>query len=280
MKVKPTNTLHIVFGEAAGGVLRQALRAAGRSDRVITYWDDLSFGPIDPPDAASRSAWATRELGFPAARPSLARRERAFWTVALATTAAHRIVWVSRRTPHDYSNFSEFLWRLGEQACEIVDLTDVVVTWHERDGGARQEPVVSLALLNPDQVREYALWDRAAPLAPAERARHREAWRTLRGENADFRIVKDGALVSTPIDFFDQLLLSCVVDRWRKSARVVGEALTKLFETPGLQTGDAVLFGRLRKLAALGQVETKGDMARMLWSEVRLPAPGPRSNVF
>jgi len=181
--------------------------------------------------------------------------------------------------PHDYSSFLEFLWRLGEQACDVVDLSDIEVTWRKEDGGSSREPVVSLGLLNPDQMRENVLWNHAAPLGSAERARHREAWRKLRRENAPFRIVKNGELSSAPIDFYDRLLMSCVADRWLKSARIVGEALAKLYETPGLETSDAVLFGRLRKLVALGQVDSKGDMSRMRWSEVRLPVSGARSNL-
>ena len=36
--------LHIVFGESAGGVLRLALRQAGRDDEVLSLDEDLSFG--------------------------------------------------------------------------------------------------------------------------------------------------------------------------------------------------------------------------------------------
>jgi hypothetical protein len=44
--------LHIVFTASGVGSLRQALKNAGRDDEVISFFDDLSFGPINPPDSA------------------------------------------------------------------------------------------------------------------------------------------------------------------------------------------------------------------------------------
>ena len=57
--------LHIVFGESAAGTLRLALRQAGRDDTVSSFYDNLSFGPINPPVAIERAAWTRTELYFP-----------------------------------------------------------------------------------------------------------------------------------------------------------------------------------------------------------------------
>jgi hypothetical protein len=54
--VTSQSIIHITFGMHADGVLREALRQAGRHEGVVRLWDDLSLGPIDPPDAAAR--WA------------------------------------------------------------------------------------------------------------------------------------------------------------------------------------------------------------------------------
>ena len=55
--------LHFVFTPSGSGCLVQALRKAGRDDQVIASYDDLSFGPINPGDSASRVKWAANELG-------------------------------------------------------------------------------------------------------------------------------------------------------------------------------------------------------------------------
>jgi hypothetical protein len=59
-------TLHIVFGQSAGGTLKVALREASRDEEVLSFEDDLSFGPIHPPIPMVRAAWARAELYFPA----------------------------------------------------------------------------------------------------------------------------------------------------------------------------------------------------------------------
>jgi hypothetical protein len=48
-------TLHFVFSPSGAASLAEALEQAGRDDRVITFFDDLSFGPINPADSISRA---------------------------------------------------------------------------------------------------------------------------------------------------------------------------------------------------------------------------------
>jgi hypothetical protein len=45
---------HIPLGMRGDESLRAALRQTGRRDRVVPLWDDLSLGPIDPPDPRAR----------------------------------------------------------------------------------------------------------------------------------------------------------------------------------------------------------------------------------
>jgi len=42
------STLHIVFNSSAAAGLRDALRQTGRDERVVSLFDCLSFGPINP----------------------------------------------------------------------------------------------------------------------------------------------------------------------------------------------------------------------------------------
>jgi uncharacterized protein DUF3658/uncharacterized protein DUF1835 len=255
-------TLHIVIGDSAAGSLRQALRQSGQAAEIIALRDDLSIGPIDPPDPERRAAWARQELGFTDADNRSLTGATAFWGRALSASG-QRVIWVTRRAAHEYAGFLELLWRLGDEAYEVVDLTDVEIDWR---GGTRS-PLRSMGELPPDRIREGAFWDRAAPLAAAARERYREMWRKLRAENAPFRVVADQDLVSAPISFFDDLLLSCAGTRWQKTARVIGAALAK----SEASVGDLVLLGRTRALVAAGSLEARGDLSAMRHSELRLP---------
>jgi hypothetical protein len=109
----------------------------------------------------------------------------AFWTAALAGDV-RRVAWLSRRSAPEYCGFLEWLWRLGDLPCEIVDLTDTPVGNHRR--------AFSLALLNPGEVAANAVWDRAKALDAITRSQYHRLWRRLRLENAPLRVVDSGGL--------------------------------------------------------------------------------------
>jgi len=251
--------------------LRHALRSIGRDDRVAALVDDLSVGPINPAEPRARAAWAAQELGFDSGQAILRRIENS-WSEALAT-ANRRVVWTSRRSARDYSGFLELLWRLGDQACEVVDLTELRFPERCSEGPTGYlSLVISLGALDPDQVAPMGLLDRAEPLTDAAGTRYREIWRRLRAENAPLRVVSDTGLTSAPITFYDEELLSYAVGHWRKVARLVGEALTN--ENGFAPGNDLLLAARVRALAKAGRLEARGNPLKMRFSEVRLPTGG------
>ncbi len=250
------STVHVVIGDSAGGVLRQALEAMKRDDRVVALLDDLSFGSINPAEPTVRAHWVKRELGYDIGAGLRARVEKS-WAEALAP-AERRIAWMSRRSAWDYSGFLEWICRLGDEPCEIVDLTDARFPERCAEGPAGYlSLVVSLGVLNPDQISAMGLLDRAAPLASTERSRYREVWRLLRAENAPLRVVSDAGLSSAPITFYDDELLPYAVPHWRKVARIVAEALANQREFA--QCGDLFLASRVRALAQSGPAGGEGQ---------------------
>lgn len=117
--------LHVVFTPSGAGSLKQALQHADRDDGVISFFDNLSFGPINPPDPSLRAKWVESELGWTEWNDVTAGSDR-FWREALSSR--HRkIAWLSRRSAMEYAGFLEWLQRLEDDPCEIIDLTDVRV---------------------------------------------------------------------------------------------------------------------------------------------------------
>lgn len=265
------STLHVVIGDSAGGALRQALRAIKRKDRVVALVDDLSFGPINPAEPQVRAEWIAQGLGFDTQKGILAHVENS-WSEALAP-ADRRIAWMSRRSGRDYSGFLEWLWRLGDQPCEVVDLTEIRFPERCAEGPAGYlSLVISLGLVPRDQIVAMGLLDRAEPLSRDNRARYREIWDRLRTDNAPLRVVSETGLSSAPITFYDRELLSYAAPQWRKVARIVGEALAN--QEGFARCGDLLLAARVRALAKAGRLEARGDPLKMRFSEVRLPAGG------
>jgi hypothetical protein len=128
--------------------------------------------------------------------------------------------------------------------------------------------ILSLAELSPDLVCDNALWDRARPLSAVERRRYRRSWQRLRRENAPFRVVKGGIVISASAEIYDDMLLSSVTADWCSAARIIATAMAESVDDPGHQPGDLVLFGRLRKLVDAGKLDGRGDLATLRGTEV------------
>ncbi|WP_316160502.1 DUF3658 domain-containing protein [Bradyrhizobium sp. SZCCHNRI20481] len=260
--------LHVVFNMSAAATLRAALQQAGRDERVIGLADSLSFGPIAPPDPALRTAWVDQELEV-SGWDEVGGQAIAFWDEALSHHS-RRIAWLTRRSTQEYAGFLELLWRLGDEPIEIVDFTDAVVRAGD-NGAPNPHQVFSLGELKSSIISDNQLWSFRQDLTSDIRDACRGQWARLRAENAPFRILRDGELVSAPITHFDPLLLSCATAEWKKTARIIGEALCETC-TDGMQTGHLQLFARVRALVAAARLEYRGDLLHMHRSELRLPA--------
>jgi Domain of unknown function (DUF1835) len=154
--------LHVVFTETGAADLREALKASGRDDAVVSLADNLSFGPIDPADPEARRTWVEKELGF-TGWPStpeqdgdngwedISVRAHAFWNESLSPR--HRkIAWISCLSAMEYAGFLEWLWRLGDAPCEVIDLSDVKISYR-REHGPPRRPLLAMSLGMLDQIR-------------------------------------------------------------------------------------------------------------------------------
>ena len=258
-----TSILHIVFSPSAAGSLKKALHDARRTDGVVSNLDNLALGPINPPDPETRILWMEEELRYTGWEWVFAEDE-AFWKAAL-TKDVRRVAWISRRSATEYCGFLEWLWRLGDLPCEVIDLTDMPV-------GSRHR-AFSLFLLHPEEIVDNGVWDRAQQLEAAARARYQGHWRQLRAENAPLRVVDADGLRSAPITFFDQQLLSFAKAWWQKPARIIGETMAEWVRhpmEPYFQAGEGLLAARVLALIELGVLEGRGNLTNIQQSEVRL----------
>lgn len=267
------SVLHVTFGESAYGALRLALVKAGRHEEVISLTDALNFGPIDSPDLQKRFAWVEKEFGFEA-HDGVDEAIRVFWK-KFHSDKRHKVLWTSRRSALEYCGFLECLWQLGDTPCSFIDLTDVKVVTRDQEGNLRPPaPAICLPYLGEETIIRNGILDMAQPLSVEDRQRYHAIWKQLRTENAPFRVIGEEGIASAPITYFDGAVLSWVKGEWQKSARVIGEVMGEAWSSNYIQVGDWVYFSRLQKLAEAGVVESRGDMSKMRFSEVRLPATG------
>jgi len=258
------SNIHIVFGPMAAESLEVGIRQAGREDRVACHLDNLAVGPINPPDPQARTAWMIEELPL---TEDCIPDDAPFWQAALREDV-RKVVWISRRSAPEFCGFLEWLWRLGDQPCEIVDLTDMRV-------GERRP--FSLSHLDPEEIVDDGLLDRTSHLDAIAREQHLGTWRRLRIENAPLRVVGPNGIQSAQLSYFDAQLLSFAKTSWQKPARMIGGVMGEWvaperdYNDPYFQAGDGVLAARIPVLVAQGLLEGRGNLLDIRASEVRLP---------
>ncbi|HTH96257.1 MAG TPA: DUF3658 domain-containing protein [Stellaceae bacterium] len=253
--------LHVTFSTWLAGQVRQAVQRRGLNDQVIGLEDCLSFGPINPADPLRRQRWLAAQLGH----TEWQAEHRRFWQVALAKRPRHTIAWLYRRDAGEYAGFLEFIHRLGNRPCEIIDATDSLVFHTETQA---RRPL-------DNELVERDLFSQAHPLDAANRRDWQERWQHLRSENAVLRILDENLeLVSVPLSHFDSQIMALATDRFRKGAYIVGKIMSVEWDKAPYrsQVWDIILAARLQTLVEAGQLECTGDPLAIRYSEVRLPA--------
>jgi DNA-binding transcriptional ArsR family regulator len=266
-----SSTLHVVFIDAGAPDLREALSQLGRDDRVVAFPDNLSFGPIAPSDPASRAHWIAQQLDEHGWEKIVPQVEQ-FWAAVLAPEQRH-VVWFSRRETRDYAGFLEYLRRVGDRPCEVVDLTETLIVPRAEDGRVYpQRRAICIGIMNASAFIDQDLLSRAMPLDDDSRTRYLAEWENLRRENAPLRIVApDLKLTSVPLTYFDAELLRRIRPTFLKSARIIGDVMSRSWDADIYDVSDFFLSRRLMALAKAGLIESQGDLRRMRYSEVRLP---------
>lgn len=264
-----TASIHIVFGEAGAIGLSDALAKLGRTDRVLEYPDDLSFGPIATTDPVLRGRWVADKLGD-ANWQEIAPLVAAFWNDAQSASERH-VVWFSRRVTRNYVGFLEYLHRIGDRPCDVVELTETVVPLRGRDGSVRgSRRAICTGLLEAYQFFEGDLFASAVPLSDEARGAYRLDWDRPRAENAALRIVgPDLRLASVPLTHFDEALLQHVRPDFQKAARIIGKVFAEKWDADIYEVDEFFLSRRLAMLARTGAIESKGDLTQIGFSEVR-----------
>ena len=262
-------SVHVTFGWSRAESIRDALLLIGCNERVIGLPDDLSFGPINPPDANLRRSWAKsqlrRDLDGDWRYDDLLDTEKT-WAEATAPNI-YPVFWVCRRCAAEQASYLEFASRLSGRNFDIVDATDLDYT--TADG---VKTPWSLGLMRPTDIVASGLLAKRRLVSLAEMRAASTAWSRLREENAPFRIIKGGALASASLTYFDAVLTDQATKDWEVAAKLIGRTLTSLsydMEPPGQSPSDVVLFGRMLALGETGMLDIMGPGPGMRDYQVR-----------
>ena len=250
-------TVHVVFGKSIADTLREALAALGSMERVIGLPDGLNVGPIDPPDPSLRQAWGKSVLGAdPVLRDGLVDDPIDVETAWAEATApgVNPVFWACLSSPAEHACFLAYAARMQDRSFAIVDATNLNFTTVD---GVRSP--CSLGLMRAQDIVASNLYATRHLISFEERRAASEAWSQLQHENAPFRIVRDGQLVSAPLTHYDALLVEQASQDWEIAARLIGRAITTFVDAQsGEGTSDVVLIGRMLALGEENLLEIAG----------------------
>jgi hypothetical protein len=227
------------------------LQARGSVDQVVSFGDDLSWGPIGDERLDARSAYLAKENPFPDDYWGGLRETHDDFFREVSQPAEQRIIWLGFHCPAEIAAYLAYLDKFSHLPAEVIR-PDEYLPEHPRYG-----QVGAIGVLNADQVADAL---DHAPRQPVSNDSHLFGrWAELVAENAMLRIVRDGSLISAAIEAHDHFIIGAARTDWMRHVRVIGHALGATFDA-GVWVNTEFLFSRLFHLVDAGVLEADGDV--------------------
>ncbi|CAG4906579.1 DUF1835 domain-containing protein [Paraburkholderia saeva] len=274
------STIHITNGDVAADALRDALRRAGRSERVIALKDDLAVGPlrgIDGEPDVRANFWQrvygeserdfAREFGKQAAALAAVVSDRSAVVVWHAQSAADQLM--LRRVCYHLRDAPQ---RLNEVRLSIRDLADPAAWAHHR-----KDQATAVGMFAPDMLEARLAC--AAPVSVLRISRLALEWQDVKQSNGETRRWRDNLFSNGTFGELDSVVLGHATDDWQPAARIAAQLMTADL---GFLVSDRVALWRFRELVAAGRIGLRGDATA--WSSLELcltrtPRPATLSTV-
>lgn len=255
--------IHICFSESTRGSIRHALSEnLLEGSMVISFCDDLSHGPIANVEMHNRAIW---------------------WNKVLPKDEFDYIEDVKQNYKDFFQKICEiknetvYMW-YGENAyelcglmyailsveCNIKNLYIINVSNITYNKGLKNEykPRYSGEIV-PEKFINFI---KSKTKIDEETFNNiKELWSKLQEENTLFRICENGKVISVSEDYLDEFILGYTNEKFRKAARIVGEALGY----SKIHVSDTFIFWRILEMIQLGKIEYKGTFGIMREMELK-----------
>lgn len=264
----PKAVVNIVFGKLAKKILRASLQISGRRESISTFPDDLSFGPINPPNGARRLKWIDDTFHLSPERWGIFPTRLDGWFDLIRNKYSTIVCWVCRHSAYECCGLYECARRIRRKDFYFIDTMAIDSTGVVNANMLDLQLATRLAHMSPTIAAQ--LIGKESLVSPSLRAMWRRTWQGLRVENAPFRTVGPHGISSVSISHFDTVLLSNVATEWRSVRRVVTYAAVEANQNNFFRVDMMALTGRLQALVTERKIEARGDISQWLTAEVRL----------
>jgi hypothetical protein len=269
------STIHVTNGDHAAEILREALHAAARDERVIPLKDDLAVGHLrgidDNPETRAlfwQQVLSEQKLDFISKL-----KEQDMLLRELAQGAGQVVIWhgqsagdqlTLRRVAYTLRNTPQ---RLNEARLSADDLPLVTADDGTQQRRGRHDGATAVGMFTVAELGDKLLM--AAPISVLRIGRLALEWQEVKQINADTRRWRDNTFISSTFADIDETILQIASDGWLEARRLAGQVMGASF---GLLVSDSIAFWRCRELVAAGKLEIRGESAKIADARLRRTA--------
>ncbi len=264
--------IHVTNGDHAADTLREALKLAGRDERVVALKDDLAVGPLkgvdDAPD--TRATFWRHVLTRDGIDFESEFEQQEAQLQSLVRNDAQIVVWhgqsasdqlALRRVAYHLRNAPQ---RLNEAKLSERDLPMTIdADGHERRRG-RADGITAVGMFTAQEL--LAKLPSAAPISVLRIGRLALEWQEAKHMNAETRGWHENTFVSGDFADIDEAILDALTADWQDARRIAGVVMGGDF---GFLVSDSIALWRCRELAVAGRLKLRGEPGNIAQAELR-----------
>ncbi|MGX1470926.1 uncharacterized protein DUF1835/uncharacterized protein DUF3658 [Bacillus sp. 153480031-1] len=274
--------IHIIFGAAAAGSLKQAVREMKQDqiDDIIAFDDIYSIGPLlhlhEHKGQANRIEWLrnvmSNEFGY---FDDLVNDQHKMLQQIKEIKAGSRILIWTGSNAHEQIGLRYAVYLLKEKRVELSVINITTAFDQLFNTNTRRMDIRHSGEIASEKFKIlYESKEHIHPVTKEERERLQNEWLSLAKENHTLRIWKKGQTISVPEDEFDAYLVK-MAKRLHQSApeeeyivtpRLIGEVIGHLDQC----IGDDFIEYRLKTLIDQGIFDMKGKRTSMRYYSFKL----------
>lgn len=273
--------IHILFGAAASGCFKFALREMGldKKEKVISFWDIFSLGPVwrmhEEIGVKSRFEWIEKCMNdefdeYPDYTRSF---EKTLHEINSIPEGEHVTIWASD-SAHEQTGLRFVVYLLKERNIDVT-----VINTSEEYDKLFQAKKIKYTLLHtgeipPEKLQLIYEHESGKFLTDHDREDLESEWTSLAETRETLRIWRNGRIQSVSEDYYDEVIIKRAKKlhgkrkekEFMKSARLIGEVLGHLDQ----YVGDTFIEYRVKKLIDAGIFEYEGNLEAMRFYSVRV----------
>lgn len=274
--------IHIVFGAAAAGSLKQALieMKRNRFEEVITFDDTYSIGPLwqlhNREGQANRIEWLRNVMSneFGHFDDMVNDQHKMLQQIKEIKAGSRILIWAGSNA-HEQIGLRYAVYLLKEKSIELSVINTTTAFDQLFNTNTRRMDIRHSGEITSEKLKVlYRSKQHIHTVSTEERERLQNEWLSFAKENHTLRIWKKGQTISVPEDEFDAYLVK-MAKRLHQSApeeeyivtpRLIGEVIGHLDQ----YIGDDFIEYRLKKLIDQEIFDMKGKLTSMRYYSIKL----------